>query len=400
MTLKIDISCPISLDTFSAPVISPCGHTFDFPYICQHLEHKAKCPLDRKPLTVEQLRSNPIIKDLTSVLNNIAAIFISTHEQAPTFKHRCVLSRELLTNPAVLPCHDEHPMIFNESSLIKFSWSRMKSKLGVGADILFKENATLEEFATNKGVISCPACNTEYEPTEIIKNQEWLTELKLKAAEEYVGFLQRLKLFNAALAKRVETENLDDRSVVTSILTCPISKKIFKDPLVAKCGHTFDKSSFAMPGKCPHDEVALSLEEAIPNLLVKDTVDRLNAKVSSIFCDLPHSEDISGTWLYLKKGSSIKRIKQIMRQLGFYQVKPPSAPLFATAGGYNLKKGSSIKRIKQITRQLGFYQVKPPSAPLLATAGGYNLNVYDYLNDCSSILEKDPVIRRTNRLMY
>ncbi len=71
LSIKVDFDCPISLEPFDDPVITPCGHTFNSPHITRNLEFYSNCPLDRKALTLEQLRPNKIVINLMKMISLI-----------------------------------------------------------------------------------------------------------------------------------------------------------------------------------------------------------------------------------------------------------------------------------------------------------------------------------------
>lgn len=329
-------SCPISFDKFTSPVITPCGHTFDYPHLCQHLEISYTCPLDRNALTMENLRNNYLVNDLTSILDDMVPIFVSSHEQAPIFPHRCFWSRNPLTSPVTLPCYDRHQIIMNEASLVKFTLSRMKHQQQEIPEALSRGISSLEKLKDGGGKVSCPCCNKEYDPVdETTRNTELLSVTQEKSSQEYPVFLEKIKLFNTNLQEKVVSQRLDDRHIIQQALTCPISKQLLSNPFVASCGHTFDKSSLLSGLKCPHDETLLNVEDTVPNFTVKNFLLTMNESFSSLFCNRDDARDINGCWLFLKKDSTGRRVEQITKQLGFYEQKPRSIPLFITSKGRN-----------------------------------------------------------------
>lgn len=78
--------CPILLEPFTFPHISPCGHTFDYSSICQSLENKPICPLDRHPLTDDRLVENLFVKALLER------------------QYKCPITQALLFEAVKLPC--------------------------------------------------------------------------------------------------------------------------------------------------------------------------------------------------------------------------------------------------------------------------------------------------------
>jgi hypothetical protein len=313
---------------------------------------------------MDDLRANYLVKDLTAILDDLMPVFISSHEQAPVFPHRCSISRSPLISPVALPCHNSHKLIMNEASLVKFSIWQMKHDQKEMAESLFKDVATLEKLKESGGQVSCPCCNKKYDPLEeAIKDKEWLTSAKEKSFKEYPLFLEELKLFNIHLNEQVVKQKLDDRHIIQEALNCPLSKKLLSDPVITSCGHTFDKSSIVDKVKCPRDETALSLDKVVPNIIVKNFLISMNDCFSSIFCNLSDAKDISGVWLFLNKNSTVKRVETIAKQLGFYEQKPRWIPVFITAKGNNF-------------------------------------GLYDYLKDYQEALEESPILKRANRQMY
>lgn len=54
--------CPISLEIMRHPVVTPCGHRFDEHSLSRWLSERGNCPLDRKPLTSEQVKKDGDLK--------------------------------------------------------------------------------------------------------------------------------------------------------------------------------------------------------------------------------------------------------------------------------------------------------------------------------------------------
>jgi hypothetical protein len=50
--------CPLTLDTFKEPVITPYGHTFERQAIEDWISREANCPVTRQPLERSQLIVN------------------------------------------------------------------------------------------------------------------------------------------------------------------------------------------------------------------------------------------------------------------------------------------------------------------------------------------------------
>ena len=317
-------SCPISLENFEHPVITPCGHTFDYPFIVRHLQDQSNCPLDRKPLFKKDLRENKLVTDITSNLDKIISVWINGHQSTPYFKERCSISTRPLTEPVLLPCSHGN---MNESSLVKSSIQILHS------EEVFDDPCTLENLKKREWKVSCPICNKIYEPEEIIKDTSALKALRLKVQEQYPKYLEELKLFNIGLNARINSDKNDDRNLLKDKLFCPLSGKQLKNPVVASCGHTFDKSSIKSSVKCPYDKTKLKGSEVIPNFLISTYIENVETCVSSVFCGLEDEKDINGVWLYLDKSSTIKKIEKIAKELEFYTEKPKQIPLFITAKG-------------------------------------------------------------------
>jgi hypothetical protein len=79
-----EITCPISCEIMTHPVITPYGHTFDFYSITKWLETHNTCPFSRKPLHIKDLlRDSNIRKKLEFYLfvDKIKRINISGEEE-------------------------------------------------------------------------------------------------------------------------------------------------------------------------------------------------------------------------------------------------------------------------------------------------------------------------------
>eukprot|EP01012_Entosiphon_sulcatum_P024754 TRINITY_DN2999_c0_g1_i1.p1 TRINITY_DN2999_c0_g1~~TRINITY_DN2999_c0_g1_i1.p1 ORF type:complete len:573 (-),score=80.81 TRINITY_DN2999_c0_g1_i1:36-1730(-) len=56
--------CPITLQVMQDPVITACGHHFERAAILEHLLRRNDCPLDRSPLTADQLVDSRALREL------------------------------------------------------------------------------------------------------------------------------------------------------------------------------------------------------------------------------------------------------------------------------------------------------------------------------------------------
>ena len=57
------LTCPITLDLFADPVITPHGHTFERGAIEREIDRSGRCPLTKQPLRWDELRPNFAIRD-------------------------------------------------------------------------------------------------------------------------------------------------------------------------------------------------------------------------------------------------------------------------------------------------------------------------------------------------
>jgi len=101
--LERTLTCPITADWFNFPYITECGHTFEYTALCQSLEYKQSCPLDRE--TVKHLTVNHFAKEMASIAktHKLMVIFL-TVLFGDSYPHRCDLTHKPLYEAARLPC--------------------------------------------------------------------------------------------------------------------------------------------------------------------------------------------------------------------------------------------------------------------------------------------------------
>jgi|GEM_PF-5437769 len=303
--LTSEFWCPISLEPMVNPVTTPCGHTFDDVYIKQHLERDFTCPIDRNPLLPEQLRANIIAEQQLANISQLVSIFIGTHPFSPYFEQRCKISRKpLLSDSTSLPCTHS----FDESSLVKWSLFRLHPQDS------FDSPYTLDSLKNREWMVSCPLCNNAYSPEEVRRGT---AEFEQNNRKEYAQYLDQLSLFNLNLNKKTRDLKLDDRGLIQAQFDCPLSGKQFTHPVLAPCGHTFDRSSITLSALCPFDATPLSVDNVVPNLLVSSCLEKMNQVFDSIFCGLDDEREINGVWLHLEQNSTPEKVYNIARQLGF-----------------------------------------------------------------------------------
>src|SRR5581483_8643022 len=73
-------------------------------------------------------------------------------------------------------------------------------------------------------------------------------------------------------------QSIIDRCVVQIMkqsYQCPLLQKTLKDPVVARCGHTFERGALQNKPKCPFDAQEVSQEDLVENVLVKGHLEYL-----------------------------------------------------------------------------------------------------------------------------
>jgi hypothetical protein len=69
--LKQRLSCPLSYELLTDPVIDPCGHTFEKSYIVGWLNINPICPLSKHPLSLANLVPNRVAQDAAELLSRL-----------------------------------------------------------------------------------------------------------------------------------------------------------------------------------------------------------------------------------------------------------------------------------------------------------------------------------------
>ena len=275
--------CPLTFDFPVSPHISPCGHTYDYKTLCQSLEHRKECPLDRQPLTMDELIPNRFAKEL--IEQRVMVIFLAIRGLTLEFELRCPISCEPLFNAVKLPCGHT----FSHDGIT--SW--------------------YDEI--RKG---CPLCNTPFDISDAIPD----AKTSQSAREKYPEYLKKIQLFNSNLLKKVTASQLDDRTPcirkLAEVLTCPISNNIFKKPVIGSCGHTFDMASIFDKSSCPHDGAKLSKASVVPNRLAGEFIEFLNDKCfkADVKKNIIKAGE-QGVYLFLKPDTQFDRIKKIVNTI-------------------------------------------------------------------------------------
>jgi uncharacterized protein YbaR (Trm112 family) len=308
--------CPITFDILTFPHISPCGHTFDYPSICQALEHKKICPLDRQPLTIDTLVQNSLVKEL--IEHQVMIVFLAI--QGESFQHDCAIAREPLFEAVKLPCGHT----FSKSGITKWYEKRKY----------------------------CPLDNKEFDISDMVYNPE-KSQL---AQEQYPGYLKKVKLFNLNLSSKITDFQLDDRNLLIKklfeVLTCPISRNIIETPVIGTCGHTFDIASINDESSCPYDSLKLTKAQVVPNRIAKELLECFSSK---LFKEMNAKmevdrEDRKGVFLFLKPDTTLDRIGKIAMSLGILgPIKHVwHYPKFCVKGRYLPDREIPISQIKSL----------------------------------------------------
>jgi len=274
------LSCPITSELFTEPSITPCGHTFEASRICESLKRRKSCPLDRKDLKSDDLLTNHFVKQISEIAKeiidkNLIVMFFNIDDDLP----RCPINGKPLFEAVRLPCGH----YFNQSALSSF----------------YKDH----QF--------CPLDNFYFDISDATPDP-YIRDAVDKA---YPRHLAHMEIFNDALDVHVSTKKLDDRNglipKMTKLIKCPLSNSIIQDPVIAQCGHTFDKNSINTDSICPYDE--LKITKVFSNRLAKDILEKLrvNCRLNDVVIDK------KGVFLVLdSRKSNLFRIKKITAALG------------------------------------------------------------------------------------
>lgn len=300
--IKQVFECPISAEVFDNPMTTPCGHTFDASYLIQHLVNHSNCPIDRQYLLKKNLIPNHLAKEISEYLNNTVSIFLSAHQKAPQFIE--------MKPPKDPPHHKE---------LKEWSLFAMASKL-IG--MCFNASRAQEDI------------EMELAPLEVEPNPN-------------AGKIEQVKKINQHLKKQVTKFGLDSRDYLRTKLRDPLSKQPLTDPFIAKCGHTFDKTSFRFNAKCPFDQKRL--HSAAENYLIKEALDEINAFLDPKLFGLEDDEKITGVWVHLSKNSTIRQVEELAKGLGFFaNIAPENTPLFKTSNDKHAFFDDTLENYEEI----------------------------------------------------
>jgi tetratricopeptide (TPR) repeat protein len=121
--------------------------------------------------------------------------------------------------------------------------------------------------------------------------------LKLRVMQDYKQTsLQLIQKFKPTVI--VESKELDK-------LTCPLTQLTFVDPVIDKCGHSFEKefinTHLKNDSKCPINRKKLiSVNELVPNLIIKQTVDEYQKQEPILNFSLFKEENSKRAQAFLK----------------------------------------------------------------------------------------------------
>jgi predicted Zn-ribbon and HTH transcriptional regulator len=274
-----DLSCPISSSPYQAPVITPCGHTFEGAPIRLELNRRNVCPLDRRPLTDGDLIPNYFVKRMSEVAqeiikNNLRVVFLRA--AGDHFEPRCPINHKPLFEAVRLPCGHQ----FNRPAI---------------DDRHF-----------------CPIDNIFFDQSDLCVDMD----IQHHVNNTYPRYLQSVQNFNDALNAKMTQLRLDDRHdlihKISNIIKCPLSKSIMKDPHIAECGHTFDKDSIHAKSICPYDHSKIT--KVFSNRLAKDILEKLHHSLFSLDDEFDHV----GVFLVLNSHNSIFKVENIAIKLGIF----------------------------------------------------------------------------------
>lgn len=322
--LEAIYNCPISLVALSSPSITPCGHTFSYQNIRQALENNKSCPLDRRPLTAEELVPNKSLENLNEILEQkFMVVFLAV--QKIRFEHECSLSSRPLFKAVKLPCGHAFDQTFFSHTF---------------------------EIKTQK---HCYTCDQSYDVLEVSAD---VTTSEL-AEEEYPKYLEKVKYLNSNLESQVVDLQLDDRkemlTKIFELVLCPISKKTITSPVTGKCGHTFDADSINEKSFCPLDNAELNKSNVVANLKFKEVLDLFNdCSQNKTKAPALDREDRAGVFLILKSNTTLKKIGNIAISLGLLKPvdQPWDFPQFRTFNGNTIPNPeATISGIQGLTKE-------------------------------------------------
>ena len=81
-----DLSCPICCETMTAPLVTPCGHTFCHGCVMQWVARKKTCPLCNAGITASTLTKNHVVDNIivtvSKEVQNAEAVYFDALRQA------------------------------------------------------------------------------------------------------------------------------------------------------------------------------------------------------------------------------------------------------------------------------------------------------------------------------
>jgi predicted Zn-ribbon and HTH transcriptional regulator len=290
--LEKTLTCPITADWFDFPNITPCGHTFEYTALCQSLEYKQSCPLDRKTVEIKNLTPNLFAKEMVSIAKTqkLMVIFL-TFIFEDSYPHRCDISHKPLFEAACLPCGHTF------------------------------DQTAISEWIASHGY--CPEDGKARSASDIVPDMD----KRRLVQETYPQYAENVKNFNANLTSKVTQLQLDDRSSlcfdsrISEITKCPLSKSLMKNPVVGACGHTFDLDSIKEDSLCPHDGSKVTKSTVVHNRLAQEVLREI-ADIS-----LKDYEGRKGVFIVLEPTkSNLSRLGKIATTLGLFTPHPDPYP--------------------------------------------------------------------------
>ncbi|NGX63964.1 MAG: hypothetical protein KR126chlam6_01387, partial [Candidatus Anoxychlamydiales bacterium] len=215
----------------------------------------------------------------------------------------CTIGKNLLINPVKLPCCSR---LYNEVCLVKYSLSNKQE-----TDCIFYSKInTLTAIATVSSFVLCQRSCKVNELTDGII--QYKVNFDRAIEEGYDAFLEELNHFITIKAAKEPTNY---RFNFLKELICPFSKKIFEEPLVALCGHTFDKTAFVKSNKCPYDGSTLNLTETVPNIIVSSLIDDITRIFKSVFSKLVPLTSNYWTQININQESLLETKNQLIKEI-------------------------------------------------------------------------------------
>jgi predicted Zn-ribbon and HTH transcriptional regulator len=290
--LEKTLTCPITADWFSSPSITPCGHTFEYTALCQSLEYKKSCPLDRETVEIKHLTPNLFAKEVVSIAKNqkLMVIFLGVIP-GDSYTYRCNITYKPLYEAASLPCGHTF------------------------------DQTAISEWIASLGC--CPLDGQTRNASDIVPDMD-----KRRIVQEtYPQYRENVKIFNANLISKVIELQLDDRSSldfdsrISEITKCSLSKSLMKNPVVGACGHTFDLDSIKEDSLCPHDGSKIMKSTVVSNRLAQEVLGEIADMPMNTDdqLSLKDYKDRMGVFIFLEPTTTnLSRIGKIATTLGLF----------------------------------------------------------------------------------